>query len=814
MLTTLRALARSPSTAVVAVAALGLGIGLTATLFSAVEGVFLRGLPFADADRLVEIHAHDLARGIERMPPRPEDVAAWEREAKSFSDLAAWQGVGMTVSGGEAVAERYNGSWITPGLFDLLGAAPLLGRDLRAADGREGAEPVVVVSHRLWRQQLGGEPAALGRALRLHGRPVTVVGVMPEGLRFPLNQDFWLPLDLDSAAGPRRWGSTRLYGLQVVGRLAAGVSLAQARAEMATLAAALAGEGPEARRGVGVSVEPYVEAYTDPAVRGNLLALLGAVFAVLLVACANVATLLLARGAERAGELAVRQALGAGRRHLAGQVLGEAALLAAGGGLLGVLVAAAGSRLLQRLLQAELLSFWIDVRLDGRVLLFTLGLTLVACLAAGLAPALRLARADLRRALPGAPGGTAGPGRGRLVRALVVAEVAACSALLAAAGLTGKSVVRLRAVEVGFETDGLLAAGASLSSASYPDTDSRRAFADRLLDRLTALPGAAGAALTSALPLDRRYGETAVEVEGAAPDAAPPAVRRAAVTPGYFHLLGVGPLAGREIETADRLQAPPVAVVEESFARRVLGGGDPLGRRLRFSPDEPWRTVVGVVPDLGSDRLPEEPRGFLPIVQGPAQGEPPAAVFLPFAQDPAPWATLVVRAIGDPRALIPSLRREVAALDPDLALVGVATVDDEIADATWDYRLFSRVLAVFAAAALLLAALGLYGVVAFAVERRTREVGLRLALGSDRGGVLRLILGAGLAQVAAGLAVGLALGLLLARALRGLLFEVEPWDPAVLAAVTAVLLAAGLAATWLPARRAAAVEPATALRGE
>lgn len=804
---TVRALARRPWTTVLAIAALGLGIGLTATMFSALEGIFLRGLPFQEAGRLVQIDVHDRTRGIERMPPSGSAAELWRQEAESFTALAGWYGVGMTVSGGDAPPERINGSAVTPGLLELLRVAPELGRGIQPADARPGADPVVVVSHRLWRDHLGADPQPVGRILRLHGQATTVVGVMPEGFHFPLSQDFWQPLSFTAEA----W---KLRRLQVIGRLADGVSRDQARDELVSLAAGLAAEDPEGHAWTGVAVRPYVEAYSDPEVRGNLVALLGAVFGVLLVACANVATLLLARGTERAGELAVRQALGAGRRRVVGQLLAEAAILAGGGGVVGVGLAWVGSELLDRLIQPHLRSFWIDVRLDWPTLLFVLGITLSASLAAGLAPALRLACRDPHGLLKGGTRAGAGPGRGRLLRTLVVAQVAACCALLTAAGLTVKSRLRLDGIDLGFDRTGLLAAGMSLPDAAYPDAASRREVADRLMARLDALPGVAGAALTSDFSLDRRLGEARVEVEGEEARPEPPMARRVAVTPGYLAVLGVRPLAGSGLPAGAGPRQPPVAVVEEGFARKHFGAESPVGRRLRFSPEEPWTTIVGVVPDLGSDRLPEEQRGFLPVVKRTVTAAPPPAVLVPFAQRPPPWATLVVRAAGDPYALAPRLRREAAAVDPDLALIGISTVEDELADLSWDYRLFSTALAVFSAASVLLAGLGLFGVMAFTVARRRSEIGVRVALGADRPVIVRHVLAAGLAQIAAGLGLGVALAVLLGGALHGLLFEVEPWDPGVLAAVAAALTAAGLAACWIPARRAAGVPPAAALRQE
>jgi predicted permease len=805
----LRTLARSPASSLAAVLALGLGLGLTATMFAVVDGIFLRGLPLPGGDRLVQVDAHHRAEGVERRPPAIEDVEVWRREARTVEGLAAWGGIGMGLSGGEAPPRRRNGAYVTSDLFDVVGVAPALGRPLLPADALDGAEAVVVISHRVWQSRFGGAPGVVGDEVRLAGRPARVVGVMPEGFHFPLSQDFWLPLDLASPIASR-------LGLQVVARRAPRVAPAAVEEELATLSGY--GRQPEAAPGdggPGVAVRPYVAGYTDPALRRNLWGLLLAVLAVLAVAAVNVAGLLLARGTERAGELAVRQALGASRRRLAAQLLGEAALLAAAGGLLGAALAWAGTTLLDRLIAAQLRSFWIDVRFDPRLLLCLVAATGLACLGAGLLPALRLAAGDPRQVLAG--GGRGTTRHSRLLRTLVVVEIALCCALLTASGLTLESLTQLDGVDQGMATEGVVAAGLSLPRATWNDPESQRQMADELLQRVAALPGVRRAALATQLPIERTATGVEIEIEGvpAAPSAA--ALRRAQVSPDFFATLGVPVLAGRGVEASDRPGTPPVVVVERSFAEHAFPGGDAVGRRLRFldQRSEPaWWTIVGVVPDLGSDLLPEQPRGFLPVVQRAQGAQTAPAAYVPLAQWPSSWATLLVDAAGDPLAVAPALRREVAALDPDTPLIGLTTLEGEIASLTWDYRLFGRVLSVFAATALLLAALGLFGVMSLTVERRRREIGVRMALGARRQGVLRWVLASALRQVAAGLALGLALGIGLARALQGLLYGVEPWDPRVLLTVAAVLTATALAASWLPARRAARLDPAEALRAE
>ncbi len=799
-----RSLARRPGTVILGVLALGLGIGLSTTFFSALRGVFLRPLPFVEADRLVQIDVSQRAAGIARRPPPVEDVLLWQEEARSLAGLAAWQGVGMTLSGGEAPADRRNGAWVTHDLFPLLGVRPALGRGPLPEDTLPGAPKVVVVSDEVWRAFLGGERAAVGRSLRLHGEPATVIGVMPAGFHFPLSQDFWLPLSLEALRGRPSWG------VQVVARLAGGVSVKAAQAELDGLLA----RGSGAPEGFAATVRPYVKGYTDPELRRTLWALMVAVIGVLLVACANVGTLLLARGLSRGGELALLEALGAGRRRLLASSLAEAALVAGAGGLLGVAVAALGTTLLDRWLAPLLRSFWVDIRLDLPALAFALGASVAACLAAGLLPAWRLSRSQPATLLKTQAHGTTAPGRGRVESWLVAGQLALSAALLLATGLVGESAWRLARVDQGFEPRGLLAAGLSLPPALYPDAAARTQAVDQLGERLAAVPGVEAVAFASSLPLERGKAES-FEIEGREGVGPPLRAYRIGVTPRFFATLGVAPRAGRDFTTADGAGEEAVAILDERFLRRLgesAGSWELRLREVTASGPGAWRRVVGVAPGLGSDLTPDHVRGFLPVVSWTRESELLPTVYVPLAQAPPFWATLLVRAAGDPLALAPRLRQELGAFDPDLALVGLTTLDEEIRSWTWDYRLFGRVLALFAAVALGLVGLGLFGAASVAVAARTRELGLRAALGAQPGRLRRAVLGEGLGTLALALGAGLGLGVGLAWALGTLLFAVEPWEPRVLGVVVAVLAGSVLLARLAPARRAARVDPAAVLR--
>lgn len=805
-----RMLARSPFHTAVIVTALGLGIGLPGLMFSIVHGLFLRGLPFEEPDRLVQLDSSNLPAGIERMPLAIGDYLYLRSRQSAFEDLAAWAGVAVVAGGAGEPAERFNGANISANLLPLLRVQPPMGRGFDAQDELPGGELKVLISESVWRRRYGGDHRILGRQIRLNGELRTVIGVMPPGFHFPLSQDFWMPLILDPLAAER---GVRLP-LQGVGRLREETSLRGAQAELATLGTGLAREHPETHQGVGFVVRPYIEAYSDPQMRSYLQAMLGAALAVLVIACVNMANLQASRMAQRTEEIAVRQALGAGRLRLVQQFLIEAALLAICGGALGLLLTAWAGDLVHHALQPMLRSFWIDIRVDPAVLGFLFGLTGLAAVLGGGVPALRIARADVVARLRGEG---AGRRAGRLARGLVIAQIALAFGLLVPTALLIQSLTNIRNLDYGVATDRLLVAAVSLPGETYSEPQAALRFFDELGQRVAARPGVRGVALASSLP-HQRPPSAEVVIEGdMARNGGEHSAGWSIVSPGFFEIASAVPLEGRTFLPSDDATGLPVAVVTRSFAERWSPRRSLVGRRLAVrqgTSDPVVLTVVGVVSDLYKAELPQRGRGFLPIItrnEAPFGGE---TVFAPFAQNPVRSPALLVQTEGDAELLVAGVRSEVAAIDSDVLTVSAQALEDLLADALWDYRFFGKIFTVFGGAAFVLALIGLFGVMALSVRRRTREIGLRIALGAQRGDVLRKVLGEGLLQLGAGVLIGSALAAALSRAMASLFFGTAPWNNTLWLGTFLVFVLAGTISCMVPGLRAMAVDPLTALRSD
>jgi putative ABC transport system permease protein len=792
----IRALRRQPGFALTAVLTLAVGIGANVAIFSAVNGVLLRPLPFAAPGRLIRVWGMHPQIGHESasLP----DFLDWRAQSASVARLSALANTGFTLTGAGA-PEMIPGAFVTADFFHVLGVAPLAGRGFTAGEDTRAGAHVAVLGEGLWRRRFAGDPAIVGRTIRLNGRAYDVVGVVPASARIQAPIDVWTPLVTDTVLGRRS------DFLHVIGRLAPGASFEQARQELATVARRLAERYPDSNTDWSVDVLPLRDALVGPVHQALLLFLL-AVGLVLLIACANVANLMLARAAARERELVVRTALGASRGRLIQQLLTESILLALVGGGLGVLLAVWGVQALSRL-DLGTLPRADEIALDGPVLLFALTLSVATGVLFGLVPALRFARAAASDGLRDTGRAVAG-GRAfrRLRNGLVLGEVALAFLLLVGAGLLVRSFDRLLQVEPGFRSDGLLTGRVLLPGLTYSSDASQARFVERAVEGLAAEPSVRAAAAVSAAPLGDPPPYFAFAMQGQAPS--PPGtvqdVEFFSASPSYFTTLGMPLLQGRLFGETDRAGATPVAIVNQAVARRYFGGRNLLGARITF--DDPadtaaqWMTVVGIVGDIHHAALDEPPY---------------PQVYLPFAQAPGRWMVLVARSAGrDPLALAPVMRHVVAKLDPALALSGVATMDQRIASSTERPRLSALVLGSFAAGALLLAALGIYGVVSYGVVQRSRELGIRMALGAAEGSVVAMVVRQGRAPVAGGIGVGLAAAWGAARILRALLFDVGATDPPTFLAVATFLSGVALLACYLPARRASLSDPVTALRAE
>ncbi len=798
---TIRSLRHRPGFTSVAVVTLALGIGGTTAIFSVVDTLMLRELPYPDADRIVTIWQDNTKDGIPRDDVSPANFLDWQERSRAFDVLAAAEPYSMDLTG-DGPPEQSYAVLVTEGFFDALGIRPHLGRLLLPEDfrqtGGDGAGKVVVLTHGVWQRRFGGDPEIIGRSLTLDGEPRVVVGVLPAEFALGIlttagDRDVWAPRLMEG------WeqGSRSSAWWNVVARLRPGVSLERAEEDMDRVAAELAREYPATNAGIGATIVPLHDHLVGSA-RTALLVLLTAVFAVLMIACVNVANLLLARGAEREGELAVRSAMGAERGRLVRQLLGESVVLAGFGAGAGILLAFWGIDVVKRLAPGTIPRLETVV-VDLRVLGFTLGLTVVTALAFGLVPALQFSRPNLRGALTETRT-TAGRERRRLRGAFVVAETALALTLLIGATLLIRSFVTLTSVDPGFVKDNLLA----LQVFYYNDGDTRAdriQFFDESLRRIEALPGVQSAGAVSAAPfleanIDIRR---SIVIDGAPEPRAgeEPQVYLTVATAGYFGTVGVPLLRGRLFTERDDLNGPPVALINDEMRRRHWPNEDPVGRTFRF--DSTAIEVVGVVGNVRHEGFDSEPR---------------PEVFVAQAQTGFGSMTYFVRTAALPGPMIETIKQEIWALAPLQTFYRTATVDELVSKTLAPRRFILVLLGTFAAMALVMAAVGIYGVMSFAVSRRTHEVGIRMALGADHGSVVRMIVGQGMRLTAGGVAVGLVAAFAGTRFITSLLFEIPPRDTLAFSLGVVVLAGAALLASYVPARRATLVDPMEALRSE
>jgi predicted permease len=793
-----RMLIRNPGSAIISVLALALGIGLTTMMFSIVWGAMLRGLPVDRPEQLVSVTRTNLSEGDDDIGVTIHDYEDWRAEQRSFAGMAAFFTGTINVSGTDR-PERYDGGFIDPLTFDVLGVQPLLGRGFTADDGRAGADGVMLLAYDTWQNRFGADPGIIGQVVRANARPTTIIGVMPEGFGFPNSEQVWIPLAVDVAAVPRGEGQN----VAVFGRLRDGVSIDEAAAEMAAIGRRLETAYPEINEGIGTRVDPYIDGFFGDEAVTMLYAMLGAVFMVLLIACANVANLLISHAAARSREVGIRTALGASSVRIVRQFLTESFILSLTGAAIGLVIAVVGIRVFNDAIAPTDPPYWIDIRLDSGVLLFVLAITAVSSFLAGAIPSWQAARANAADVLKDESRGASSFRLGRISRALVVVEIALSAGLLVGAGLMIKSVTKLRTVDLAFATEDVFTARIGLPVAQYADAESQRRFFDELTPRLRELPGIHGVGLIQSLPaLGAPQSRFAIEGATYPDDRDYPTSNNVLAGPGAFAAFAVDIRQGRQFTEQDRAGSLPVAIVNEEFVRRFFAGEDAIGRRIRIGgreSTEEWRTIVGVVPDMRVGGLNDE--------------ETPQAIYTPIAQGTARFMSVAARVrTGDPMLLAQGVRDAVFAVDADLPIYFTNTLHKAISDDNWFYMIFGTLFMVFGGAALFLAAVGLYGVMSTSVRQRTREMGVRMALGAQVGDVRGLVMRQGLVQLGIGLVLGLLLALGLSNLLQMLLFEVNPRDPAIFLAIGAVLTTTALVACLIPAVRATRVDPMDALR--
>lgn len=790
-----RVLRKSPGYTAVAVLVLALGIGANTAIFSVVHAVLLRPLPYPHPERLVRLWESKPASGTHRNVVNPVNFLDWQARTRSFEQMAALHGWTSNITGeGDPLA--VDGMRVTPDFFSVLGISPLMGRGFIPEEGIPGRDNTVILSYAFWKSHYGGDPHILGRKIMLNGGPVSVVGVMPRDFSYPgWKADLWVPMAIDRTE--ERGGRY----LTTVARLKPSVSPQQAQADVEAVARQSALERPDMNKGWSAEVAPFLRDVTGN-VRLPLLVLLASVGLVLLIACANVANLLLMRATGRMREVALRAALGAGRRRILQQLLSESLLLAVAGWIAGLAVGYAGLKGLLALIPASVpLPRMESIRLDGGVFLFALGISLGTAILFGLAPAIQISRPRLQSALQQGSQRT-GVGGGRAFRrAFVVTEIALALLLLVGAGLLLRSFERLVSVNPGFSMERLLTMEMFTSPAKYMDNQKRSLYLDQILGQVRNVPGVEAAGTTHFLPLSGSVsGSCFAPAPGPQPTASSPGAQFLVITPGYFQTMRTPMLSGRDFSEQDHFGTHSVLIVNHAFAQRYFSGQNPIGKSLNVCWTVPNPVeIVGVVSDARQEGL---------------QAAPEPTIFLDNSQGPMYFAKVVVRTRSDPRQMTRAVEAAIHRVDPDQAISDVETMEEVFSDSVSRPRFQLVLLLIFAGMAVLLATIGVYGVVSYSVSQRTQEIGIRVALGAHTGDVARLVLREGVLLGILGVALGLAGAVASTRVLNSLLFEITPTDPLTLGTVAGLLMAVAIAATLIPARRATKVDPMVALRYE
>ncbi|HVG21441.1 MAG TPA: ABC transporter permease [Blastocatellia bacterium] len=801
----IRMMIKKPGFTAVAVMALALGIGANSSIFSVVNAVLLRPLPFKDPDRLVIVNETVRREGVEIRPASYPDFLDWRNENQSFDDIAAFDSPSFSLTGGDE-PERVSGEIVSASYFPLLGIQPKVGRTfLPEEDGKPDANPVAVLSYKLWQRRFGSDPDLVGKTVKINDRDFTVVGVMPEGFEgVSGGSEVWVPMMMVSTFSSPPGNITKRGSRwhSVIARLKPGVTIKQAQADMDAIASRLEQEYQGTNKDRGVQLVGAHEAAVGD-MRPTLMVLLGAVGFVLLIACANVANLLLARATVRQKEVAIRMALGASRGRLIRQLLTESVLLALAGGGLGLLLAVWGVDLLIAFVGNQIPGY-IKPDIDIRVLGFTLLVSLMTGVVFGLVPALQASKPGLNELLKeGSRGSTGGARRHRVRRALVVTEVALALMLLIGAGLMLRSFQRLQAFNPGFEAENVITMRMNLPRRYTSQQAS--AFQQQLIERIQGLPGAQSVGLSTDVPLDGNTSATLAAIEGLVPPDDDIRVYVHVISPNFLATMGIPFLRGRDFGIQDNDQSPGAIIISESMARRLWPGDDPIGKRISAGRDQNgnriWSQIVGVVGDVKYRTLIRD------------QNKDPD-VYLPLLQNPDRALALAVRTQGDPSALASAIRGEVRSLDSNLPVFNIATMRQRMKNDTARTRFSTLLLGVFACVAMLLAVVGIYGVLAYSVTQRTHEIGIRMALGARRRDVLKLVVGEGMALVGAGVTIGLIGAFIATRVLASQLYSVSATDPVTFSVVSLLLAGVALGACFVPARRATNVDPMVALRYE
>jgi predicted permease len=806
-----RRLLKDRSFTLAAVAALALGIGANSAVFTVVNAVMLRNLPFAEPNRIMAIDTPDAKNRsvVQWNGVSLQDFEDWRRASRTFSGLSVFYGARLTLGGDDRATEQYIGAYISANGFSIIGQKPILGRGFTDEDDRPGAPAVVLLGHNVWQNRYGADASVIGRVIRVSTSPATVIGVMPEGMRFPVQGEVWLPI---SQVPPALSRSRKTRDFVAFGRLAGGATLEQARSEMSSIAAHLSREYPDSNKDVAAVVKPYGELFLTSQVRTNFWSLMGAVGFVLLIACANVANLMLSRATDRAREIAVRISIGATRWIIVRQLLVESVLLACVSGVLGLGLAYGGIRWVDANFQEVGRPYWMAFTMDANVFAFFAAACLGTGIIFGLAPALYISRTSATDVLKDAGrSGSSGMRARRWTSGLIVAQLTLTVVLLAGAGFMLRSFLSMYRLDIGIDTSRLLTMSLMFPARKYPDFDDRLSFLQRVNDRLNAIGEIDGATTANYLPFGGgSIREFAIEGRPDLNGDKPPVVTMIAVGERYFNVLGVRLFRGRAFGRADGLPGREAAVINERLATMYFPGEDPIGKRIRLindgsDPEAPKfyaATIIGVAPTIRQRSM-----------QVP---DPDPIVYITHRQDLlmgfAP--IIIMRAGTEDRAAIGVLRREIAALDPDIPLAKIHTVNETLALARWPLRVFGTMFSVLAGIALVMAAVGLYGVTAYSVAQRTREIGVRMALGAQQRQVWWLVLRRGLVQTAIGLGLGLAGALGVGKLLQSVLVRTGPADPVTLTSISLVLITVAVAACMWPAWRAARLDPVKALRYE